>query len=83
MPEDENYIEKAIRETEELICDAERELERLRRQLSWLVQQRTDNQQLSLEGLGSRLATLAQPFGGLDLKITRDKTRPPTPGRMG
>ena len=49
MPEDENYvlaplppthIEKAIRETEELICDAERELERLRRQLSWLIEQR-------------------------------------------
>ena len=72
--QDENYIDQAIRETEESIHDAERELERLRRQLSWLVRQRADNQQLSLEGLGSRLATLAQPLGGLDLKITRDKT---------
>ena len=37
--QEENYIDQAIRETEESIRDAQRELERLRRQLAWLVQQ--------------------------------------------
>ena len=31
--------------------------------------------------LGSALATLAKPFGGLDLKITRDK-RPAEPAEL-
>jgi hypothetical protein len=49
MPQDETYIGQAIRETEESIHDAERELERLRRQLAWLVQHRADTEQLSLD----------------------------------
>ena len=40
MPQEETYFDQAIRETEETIRDTERELERLRRQLAWLIQHR-------------------------------------------
>jgi hypothetical protein len=50
MPQEKTYIERAILETEESIRDAERELERLRRQLAWLIHQNhQDNQQLTLD----------------------------------
>ena len=50
MPEDETYFDQAIRETQETIRDTERELERLRRQLAWLIQHRPkpDDGQLTL-----------------------------------
>ena len=47
---EQTYFDQAIRETEEAIRDAERELERLRRQLAWLIQHRSkpDDGQLTL-----------------------------------
>jgi hypothetical protein len=40
MAQDETYFDQAMRETQETIRDTERELERLRRQLAWLIQHR-------------------------------------------
>jgi hypothetical protein len=50
VPQEETYFDQAIRETGESLRDAERELERLRRQLAWLIQHRPkpDDAQLSL-----------------------------------
>ena len=61
LPQDETYIDQAIRETEESIRDAERELGRLRRQLAWLIQHRPkpDDGQLSL-GDRARLEELGE-----------------------